>query len=70
MMENYLDNVIDYHLDLLREEKYKLRQYKVELILSIDSHYGIEESLADIRSIPGVTIVTALHSTYNEVQKK
>jgi len=70
MMEKYLDNLIDYHLDVLKEEKYHLRHFKVELIVSIDSQYGIEETLADIRSIPGVTIVTALESQYNEFQKK
>ena len=70
MMETYLDDIIDYHLDLLKENKYHLRQFKVELILSIESAYGIEETLADIRSIPGVTIVTALESVYNEFQKK
>ena len=69
-MENYLDNVIDYHLDILKEEKYKLRQFKVELIISIQSQFGIEETLADIRSVPGVTIVTALDSDYNKQQKK
>ena len=70
MMETYLDNVIDYHLDTLKEEKYKLRHFKVEVILSIESRYGIEETLADIRSIPGVTIVTALASEYNKFQGK
>ena len=70
MIENYLDNVIDYHLEVLREAKYHLRHFKIELILSIESVYGIEETLADIRSIPGVTIVTALESQYNEFQKK
>mgnify|MGYP003658380042 CR=1 FL=1 len=69
-MDSYLDNIIDYHLDLLREERYHLRHFKIELILSIESQYGIEETLADIRSIPGVTIVTALSSEYNEFQKK
>lgn len=65
-----MDDIIDYHLDLLKENKYHLRQFKVELILSIESSYGIEETLADIRSIPGVTIVTAMESLYNEFQKK
>ena len=69
-METYLDSVIEYHLDILKEEKYHLRHFKVELIISIESSYGIEETLADIRSIPGVTIVTALESQYNEFQKK
>jgi len=69
-MENYLDSVIDYHLDVLKEEKYHLRHFKVELIVSIESQYGIEETLADIRSIPGVTIVTALESQYNQPQSK
>ena len=69
-MTSYLDNIIDYHLDLLQEEKYHLRHFKIELILAIESAYGIEETLADIRSIPGVTIVTALESQYNEFQKK
>ena len=69
-METYLDNVIDYHLDLLKEEKYKLTQYKIELIVSIEASFGIEETLADIRSIPGVTIVTAMASDYNKAQSK
>jgi hypothetical protein len=70
MMETYLDNLIDYHLDILKEERYKLRQFKIEVIISIQSEFGIEETLADIRSIPGVTIVTALDSEYNKSQKK
>ena len=70
MMTPSLDNIIDFHLDLLKEEKYKLRIFKIEVILQIESQYGIEETLADIRSIPGVTIVTALQSQYNEFQKK
>tara|TARA_R110002051_G_scaffold36221_2_gene78964 strand:- start:111 stop:470 length:360 start_codon:yes stop_codon:yes gene_type:complete len=69
-MQTHLDNVIDYHLDLLKEDRYHLRQFKIELIISIQSEYGIEETLADIRSIPGVTIVTALDSDYNKQQKK
>ena len=69
-MQTLLDQVIDYHLENLHEDKYKLRQFKIELIITIESQYGIEETLADIRSIPGVTIVTALASEYNEVQKK
>tara|TARA_Y100000310_G_scaffold344533_1_gene457797 strand:+ start:674 stop:1036 length:363 start_codon:yes stop_codon:yes gene_type:complete len=70
MMENYLDNIIDHHLQVLKEEKYRLRHFKVELIVSIESKYGIEETLADIRSIGGVTIVTALESQYNQPQSK
>jgi hypothetical protein len=62
--------MIDYHLDILKEEKYRLRHFKVELIISIESQYGIEETLADIRSISGVTIVTALESQYNQPQSK
>ena len=69
-MGTYLDNMIDYHLDILKEEKYRLRHFKVELIISIESQYGIEETLADIRSISGVTIVTALESQYNQPQSK
>ena len=70
MMENYLDNIIDHHLQTLKEEKYRLRHFKVELLISIESQYGIEETLADIRSIPGVTIVTALASDYNQAQSR
>jgi len=69
-MQTLLDQVIDFHLENLREDKYRLRQFKIELIIAIESQYGIEETLADIRSIPGVTIVTALASEYNESQKK
>ena len=69
-MQTLLDQVIDYHLESLHEDKYRLRQFKVELIITIESQYGIEETLADIRSIAGVTIVTALASDYNEAQKK
>ena len=36
-METYLDNVIDYHLDILKEEKYRLRHFKVELVITIES---------------------------------
>jgi len=69
-MATYLDNRIDYELDMLKEARYHLRHFKVELILSIESQYGIEETLADIRSIPGVTIVTAIESVYNTFQRK
>ena len=61
-----LDTIIDEKLEFLREEKYKLRMYQVELLLRIDSEYGVEETLQDIRSIGGVTVVTALDSLFRK----
>jgi hypothetical protein len=61
-----LDQIIDEQLELLREEKYKLRIFQVELLLRIDSEFGVEETLQDIRSISGVTVVTALDSLFRK----
>ena len=52
--------------DKLHEEKYKLRTFQVELMLKIESEFGVEETLQDIRSIGGVTVVTALDSLYRQ----
>lgn len=59
-----IDRVIEDKLELLQEEKYKLRIFQVELLLKIQSEFGVEETLQDIRSIGGVTVVTALDSLY------
>ena len=61
-----IDRVIEEKLEQLHEEKYKLRIFQVELLLKIDSEYGVEETLQDIRSIGGVTVVTALDSIFRK----
>jgi len=61
-----IDKVIEENLDLLREEKYKLRTFQVEILLRIQSDFGVEETLQDIRSIGGVTVVTALDSLFRK----
>lgn len=66
MMNEKIDNVIAEQLFLLQEEKYKLRMFQIELLLRIDSEYGVEETLQDIRSIGGVTVVTALDSLFRK----
>jgi hypothetical protein len=62
--ETLLDRLIDTKLEKLKEEKYKLRIFQVELLLRIDSDNGVEETLQDIRSISGVTVVSAMDSSY------
>ena len=59
-----LDKVIEETLESLQEERYKLRMYQLELLLKIESEFGVEETLQDIRSIGGVTVVTALDSLF------
>jgi hypothetical protein len=66
---NLIDNTIEESLLALKEEKYKLRMYQVELTLQISSDYGVEETLQDIRSLPGVTVVTALNSAYRQASR-
>ena len=61
-----VDQVIEEGLEKLREEKYKLRTFQVELLLKIQSENGVEETLQDIRSIGGVTVVTALDSLFRK----
>ena len=61
-----LDNAIAETLEKLREEKYKLRIFQIEILLKIESDYGVEETLQDIRSIGGVTVVTALDSVFRK----
>tara|TARA_B100001287_G_scaffold203956_1_gene173216 strand:+ start:547 stop:903 length:357 start_codon:yes stop_codon:yes gene_type:complete len=61
-----LDIIIDEALERLKEEKYKLRTFQIELLLKIDADYGVEETLQDIRSIGGVTVVTALDSIFRK----
>jgi hypothetical protein len=64
--ETLLDKIIDEKLQQLKEEKYKLRVFETEILLRIDSDYGVEETLQDIRSISGVTVVTALDSLFRK----
>ena len=69
MSNNLLDQIIDDKLQELREEKYKLRTFQTELLIRIDSEFGVEETLQDIRSISGVTVVTALYSLFRKCLK-
>jgi len=62
-MEN-LDQVIDTELQLLREEKYKIRLFQVEIALDIKADFGVEETMQALRAIPGVTVVAVIGSTY------
>ena len=66
MKPNTLDKIIDEKLAYLKEEKYKLRTFQCELLLRIDAAVGVEETLQDIRSISGVTVVTALDSLFRK----
>jgi tRNA (Thr-GGU) A37 N-methylase len=59
-----IDDIIENKLTALQEEKYKLRIFAIEMHIRIDPDYGIEESLQGIRSISGVTVVTAMDSVY------
>ena len=61
-----IDQIIEEKLEKLHEEKYKLRTFQVELLLRIQSESGVEETLQDIRSIGGVTVVTALDSLFRK----
>ena len=61
-----IDQIIEDKLELLQEEKYKLRIFQVELLLTIEAESGVEETLQDIRSIGGVTVVTALDSKFRK----
>lgn len=61
-----LDTIIAETLENLHEERYKLRTYQLELLLKIDSEFGVEETLQDIRSIGGVTVVTAMDSLFRK----
>jgi len=61
-----IDRAIEESLEKLYEEKYKLRIFQTELILQIESEYGVEETLQDIRSIGGVTVVTAVDSLFRK----
>lgn len=66
MNETLLDRIIDTKLEKLKEEKYKLRIFQVELLLRIEAEFGVEETLQDIRSIAGVTVVAAMDSIYRK----
>ena len=66
MKTDALDKIIEEKLEALREEKYKLRTFQCELLLRIDAEMGVEETLQDIRSISGVTVVTAMDSVFRK----
>lgn len=66
MEDTLLDNIISDTLTSLHEEKYKLRTFEMELLIRIDSDFGVEETLQDIRSISGVTVVNALDSLFRK----
>jgi len=66
MVYTELDHIIEEKLEFLYEEKYKLRTFQVEILLKIQSDFGVEETLQDIRSIGGVTVVTALDSYFRK----
>ena len=66
MNHNSIDDIIQEKLEQLHEEKYKLRTFEMELLIRIDSEYGVEETLQDIRSLGGVTVVTALDSLFRK----
>lgn len=61
-----LDKIISENLIVLKEEKYKIRMFQTEMLLSIEAKYGVEESLQAIRAIDGVTIVTAVDSLFRK----
>tara|TARA_B100000900_G_C20523016_1_gene693025 strand:- start:804 stop:1166 length:363 start_codon:yes stop_codon:yes gene_type:complete len=65
-VKNLIDQAIADGLEKINEEKYKLRLFEMELLVRIDSQYGVEETLQDIRSIGGVTVVTALDSLFRK----
>ena len=61
--DDYYDDYDDEVYDLLNEaEESKLRVFEAELVVKIKAKAGIDDTLADIRSIPGVTIVSSLRS--------
>ena len=66
METELIDRAIEEALDTLKENRYKLRTFQIELLLRIDSEFGVEETLQDIRSISGVTVVTALDSLFRK----
>ena len=65
-MSYYIDDIIEEKIFLLQEEKYKLRTFESELLVRIEAQFGVEETLQDIRSIGGVTVVTALDSNFRQ----
>tara|TARA_R110002074_G_scaffold79614_2_gene179367 strand:+ start:297 stop:662 length:366 start_codon:yes stop_codon:yes gene_type:complete len=70
MSKSQLDIVIEEKLHTLREEKYRLRTFQVVILVKISADYGIEETSQDIRSLPGVTVVTAIDSQYLESMRE
>ena len=66
MNNNSVDQIIEETLRQIKEEKYKLRTFETILLIKIESEYGVEETLQDIRSISGVTVVTAMDSLFRK----
>ena len=64
-----IDNIIDCELNLLKEDKYKIRLFQIEIILNIDAEHGVEETMQALRAIPGVTVVTVLGSHFKKHTK-
>ena len=61
--DDYYDEYDEEDYDLLNEEEdIGIRVFEVEVIVKIRAQAGIDDTLADIRSIPGVTIVSSLQS--------
>jgi len=63
---NLLDQIIEEKLQQLKEEKYKLRTFEVVLLVRIETEYGVEETMQDIRSISGVTVVSTMDSLFRK----
>tara|TARA_R110002074_G_scaffold21627_6_gene67031 strand:+ start:349 stop:1134 length:786 start_codon:yes stop_codon:yes gene_type:complete len=59
--DDYYDDDEEYSL-LNESDEEGLRMFEVEVVIKIRKHAGIDDTLADIRSIPGVTIVSSLQS--------
>lgn len=58
----YDDDYDEESYDLLNEEELGFRTFEAELVIKIKEKAGIDDTLSDIRSISGVTIVSSLQS--------
>lgn len=52
------------------KDDYKLRTFEVKMDLVIDPFYGVENTLSDIRSLLGVTIVAPIETVERAVRDK
>tara|TARA_Y100000593_G_C4311488_1_gene338595 strand:- start:1024 stop:1383 length:360 start_codon:yes stop_codon:yes gene_type:complete len=62
-------NNYNFEKRLLKEDKYKIRLFQIEILLKIEARYGVEETMQALRAIPGVTVVTVLGSSFDENNK-